>query len=86
MQAPAGFFPMTKSMFSKYEQGVAACRHPQGLFVNQKCTFSGQPSIPEEPGGRRPTGSGGLGGEAPQWKGSSIYFLYIRETESLSRT
>ncbi len=38
-------------------------------------------------GGGRLTGSGGLGGEAPQWKGSSyIVFIYTRTPGLLSHT
>ena len=39
---------------------------------------------PREAEGR--LGVGGSGGEAPQWNGFCIYYVYIRTPESLSHT
>ena len=74
--------------FSRRNCGEISILGPNGEEnVNpQKTDFLGERPIPKSPGGRRPTGSGGLGGEAPQWRASSKYYLYTRTPESLSRT
>ncbi len=58
----------------------------RGSFHHEQMHLLGAIPNSEGAGGRRPTGSGGLGGGAPQWRGSSIYYLYIRTPELLSRT